>query len=160
MATGRSGNQPVREGPGDLPALTWKERLSVVPTTTAIAGSRGRGEQLAGRRLGDLSVLTWSQSMDSQTRHGTAESQQGKREKSTFLFLRWNWRLSRRPGIGAVASWCALKNTNLVIRAARHTGRCMTRSSMMLNLEMIIGGVRKETAKGQDTGDLPPPHTL
>ena len=160
MAIGRSGNQPARGGPGDLPALTWKERLSVVPTTTAVAGSRGRGEQLAGRRPGDLSVLTWSQSMNSQTRRGTAESRQSKMEKSTFLFLRWNWRLSRRPGIGAAASWCAPRNTNLVIRAAPHTGRCVTRSSMMLKLEMIIGGVSRETAEGQDTGGLPPPRML
>ena len=75
MAIGRSGNQPAREGPGDIPAFTWKERLSMAPMTTAIAGSCGRGEQPAGRSLGDLSVLTWSQSMNSQTRHGTAESQ-------------------------------------------------------------------------------------
>lgn len=160
MAISRSGNQPAREGPGDLQALTWKERLSAVPVTTAIAGSHGRGEHLAGRRTGDLSVLTWSQSMDSQTSHGTAESQQGKTEKGTFLFLMWNWRLSRRPGIRVATRWCALKNTNLIIGATRHMGQCMTRSSMMLNLEVIIRGVRRETAKGQDTGDVPPPHTL
>lgn len=155
----RSANRPAREGPGDIPALTWKERLSVVPTTTATAGSCRRGEQLAGRRLGDLSVLTWSQSMNSQTRCGTAESQEGKTETNTFLFWRWSWRLSRRPGVAAAASLHALKNTNLGIRATRHTGWGKMRSSMMLHLEMIVGGVRRETAKGQDTGDVPPPRT-
>lgn len=160
MAIGRSGNQPAREGPGDIPALTWKERLSTVSMITAIARSCGRGERPAGRRLGDLSVLARSQSMDSQTRRSAAESQQSKTEKSTFLFLRWNWRLSRTPGIGAAACWCALKNTNLVIRATHHTGWCMMRSSVMPNLEMIIGGVGRKTAKWQDAGNTPPPHML
>lgn len=154
------GNQTVREGRGDIPALTCKERLSMAPMTTATAGSCRRGKQPAGRKLGDLSVLTWSQSMESQTKHGTAESQQGKTEKSAFLFLRWNWRLSRRPGIRVAASWCALKNINLAIGATCHIGWHMTRSFVMLNLETIIGGMRRETAEGQNTGDLPPPYTL
>lgn len=160
VAISRSGNQPARADPGDIAALTWKERLSAAPMTTAIAGSGRRGGHPAERRLGDLSVLTWSQSMDLQTRRGTAESQQGKTEKSAFLFLRWNWRLSRRLGIGAAASSCARENTNHVIRATRHTGWCMMKSSMMLNLELIVGGVRRETTKSQDTGDIPPPHML
>lgn len=96
--------------------------------------------------------------MDLQTRCSTAESQQSK--KSAFLFLRWNWRLSRRVGIGVAARWCALENTDHVIRASCHTGWCMMRSSMMLNLELIVEGVRRETTKSQDTGDIPPPHML
>lgn len=158
MAISRSGRQPAREGPGDMPALTWKERLSTVPMMTAIAGSCGRGGQLAGRRRGDLWVLTWSQSMDSQRKHGTAESHQGKTEKSTFRFSRWNWRRSRRPGIGVAGS--TLRNRSLAIRAIRHTGWHVTRSSMMLNLEMTVGGVRQEPTKGRDMGDTPPPLML
>lgn len=131
-----------------------------MPVTAAIAGSCGKGERLAGRRLGDLSVLTWSQTVGSQRRHGATESQRGKTEKSTFLFFRWNWRLSRRPGVRVAASWRILKNTNLVIRATRRTGWCVTSSSVMPNLEMIVGGVRRETAKGQDTGDIPPLPTV
>lgn len=60
----------------------------------------------------------------------------------------------------AATSWRALKNTDLVIRATRRAGWGKMRSSVMLNLEMIVGGVRRETAKGQDTGDVPPPRTL
>lgn len=158
MAISRSRGQPARGNPGDIPALTWKERLSTVPMITAIAGSCGRGGQLAGRRRGDLSALTWSQSMESQNKHGTAESHQGKTEKNTFPSLRWNWRRSRRPGIGVADS--ALRNTDLTIRATRHSGQHVTRSSMMLNLEMTIGGVRQEPTKRQDTGDTPPPLML
>lgn len=158
MAISRSRRQPAREGPGGVPALTWKERLSTVPMITAIAGSCRRGGQLAGKRRGDLSALTWSQSMDSQ-KHGTAESHQGKKshqETSTFPSLRWSWRRSRRAGIGMAD----LRNTDRTIRATRHTGRPMMRSSMILNLEMTIGGVRQEPTKGQDTGDTPPPLML
>lgn len=158
MAIRRSGRQPAREGPGDIPALTWKERLSTVPMITATAGSCGRGGQLAGRRGEDLSVLIWSQSMDSQRKHGTAESHQGETEKSTFLSLRWNWRRSRRPGIGVADG--TLRNTNLTIRATRHTGWHVMRSSVVLNLEMTIGGVRQEPTKQQDTGDTLPPLML
>lgn len=157
MAISRSRGQPAWEGPGDIPALTWKERLSTVPTITAIAGSCGRGGQLAGKRRGDLSAWTWSQSMDSQ-KQGTAESHQGKTEKSTFPSLRWSWRRSRRAGIGVADS--TLRNTDLTIRATRHTGCHVTRRSMMLNLEMTIGGGRQEPTKGQDTGDTPPPLML
>lgn len=159
MAIGRGRNQPARVGLGDLPASTWKERLMVVPISRAAAGSCRRGGQPAGRRLGDLSALTWSQSVDSQTRHGAAESQQGKTEKSVFLFLTWSWRPSRRPGVGAAARWCDLKTVNPAFGAALHTGRSMTGGSGTLNSKKIIGGVRRETAKAQDAGNLPPPHT-
>lgn len=157
-AISRSRRLPAREGPGDIPALTWKERLSTVPMITAIAGSCGRGGRLAGRRRGDLSVLTWNRSMDSQRKHGTAGNHQGKREKSTLASLRWSWRQSRRPGVGVADS--TLRNTNLALRATRHSGWHVTRSSMMLNLEMTIGGLRQEPTKGQDTGDTPPPLML
>lgn len=96
--------------------------------------------------------------MDSQKKHGTAESHQGKTEKNTFPSLRSNWKQSRRRGIGVADS--TLRNIDLTIRATRHTGRHVTRSSMMLNLEMTIGGVRQEPTKGQDTGDTPPPLML
>lgn len=160
MAIGRGRNHPAKVGLGDLPASTWKERLIVVPIRTAAAGSCRRGGQPAGRRLGDLSALTWSQSMDSQTRHDAAESQQGKTEKSVFLFLTWSWRLSRRPGVGAAASWHALKTVNPAFGAALRTGQSTTGSSVTPNSKKIIGGVRRETAKAQDAGNLPPPHTL
>lgn len=153
-AISRSRRQPAREGPGDIPAWTWKERPSSVLMIPATAGSCGRGGQLAGRRRGDLPASTWGQSMDSQRKHGTAESHQGKTEKSTFPSLRWNWRWSRRPGIGVADS--TLRNTDLTIRATRHAGWHVTSSSMMLNLEMTIGGMRQEPTKRQDTGDTPP----
>lgn len=96
--------------------------------------------------------------MDSRRKHGTAESHQGKKEKSTFPFSTWNWRRSRTPGIGVAGS--TLRNRNLAIRATRHTGWHVTRSSVMLNLEMTVGGVRKDSTKGLDTGDTPPPLML
>lgn len=155
IAIGRSANLPARVGLGDLPALYWKEKLIAVLVSTLATGNCKTGVHLAGRSLGDLSVSTWSRNVDSQSRHGAVESRQGEMEQSTFLFSTWSWRLSRRPGVGAAASWCTLKTANPAIEATLLMGW-----STSPNPKKIMGGARRETAKGQDTGDLPHPHML
>lgn len=160
IAIGRGANLPAMVGLGDLPALSWKERLIVVLVSTLTTGNCRTGAHLAGRSLGDLSVSTWSQSVDSQSRHSAVESRQGEMEQSTFLFLMWTWRLSRRPGVGVAASWCTMRTANPAIEATLLMGWSMRANSRSPNPRKITGGVRRETAKGQDTGDLPHPHTL